>query len=314
MISKQEFISECDKIIAPEEMEEYNKKKRKRTILLAILLPIEVVIWLIIMANTNIGYVSGIILVLAMIITLIIVIVSTKFHWKDFKTKYGKQVIEIVLKDQQFRYESRGGLPSYLLSASGFCGNFERCSGEDFFQLNIPKDDGTPSNVEFTISDMYATRTETYRVTSVDSKGRSTTRTETRTVVVYSGLLGYVKFPFKFKCNLSLNAAYPVGDKIKLEDIKFNKLFKVFTDNQIEALVMLTPTMMEKLKALNNRLSGIKIMLRQNGEFFIGAGKDMFTLNKKKPTGAAFEYFYDDLADFLAIINEIKNNNKLFDM
>ena len=165
------------------------------------------------------------------------------------------------------------------------------------------------------MSDLHATKTETRKVVSKDSQGRTVTTTETYVVTIFSGMLGYIKFPFNFKCNISLNSRNPIGEKIKLEDIKFNNMFKVYTDDHIEALVILTTTIMEKLKALNGRLKGLQIFLKKEGELFIGAKDDMFELKKKaKPTGAAFEYFYDDIADILTIINEIKDNNKLFKM
>lgn len=315
MISKEEFLSECDKIIPHEEMERYKKCQKRKWLLLLIILPIEVVVWFMLGFRIKTGWAGVGILLLVMIVTLVIILVATKFHWKDFKGKYGKQVLEILLKDQPFGFEPKMSLNSNFLSNSGFCGNFENCSGEDFFKINIPKDDGTPSNVDFIMSDLHATRTETRTVVETDSNGRTTTRTETYTVTVYSGMLGYVCFPFKFKCNLSLNSLYPVGDKIQLEDIKFNKAFRVYTDNQIEALVILTPTIMEKLKALNGRLHNLKLSLTQKGELYVGAGDNMFEIKKKaKPTGKAFEYFYDDLFDIMAIINEIKDNNKLFKM
>ena len=43
MISKEEFISECDKIIDPEDKKEYERKRKQRTVWLASLLSLEFV-------------------------------------------------------------------------------------------------------------------------------------------------------------------------------------------------------------------------------------------------------------------------------
>lgn len=300
MISKEEFISECDKIIDPEDKKEYERKRKQRTVWLASLLSLEFVsglinfIGLILWRMIAVGIVAIFAMKIIMCFTIVMVLCETKFLWKNCKERYTHNVVDILLRDYKYSYQHRDGLPSELLTQSGFCGQFLCCRREDLLELNIPKDNGEPSRVKLKISDMHA---------------------ENEFFTVYSGMFGYVKFPFKFKCNISLNANWSVGKKITFEDIEFNNLFDVYSDNEIEAHVMLTPIIIQKLKSLRNRLHNLKITLHQKGELFIGSADEMFKLNNRsKPEGAVFEHFYDDMSDIMAIINEIKNNNKLFKM
>ena len=102
-----------------------------------------------------------------------------------------------------------------------------------------------------------------------------------------------------------------------LGDIKFNKEFKTYTDNQIEALVILTPTLMTKLLSYSHRAKKFTLFLSQKGRMYFGMRRNLFKFKKRvfrKPSGKIFAKFYDDVSDILAIVNEIKDNNKVFKM
>ena len=55
------------------------------------------------------------------------------------------------------------------------------------------------------------------------------------------------------------------GEKIRLEDPEFQKLFEVYCDDQITARYVLTPAFMERLKKLNEK---------HKGEVYIGINND----------------------------------------
>ena len=66
--------------------------------------------------------------------------------------------------------------------------------------------------------------------------------------------------------------------KQKMEDIQFNKEFNVFTQNEHEAFYILTPRMMERIRSLNNNLSGRLLLSFTDNKLHIGLhnGKDSF--------------------------------------
>ena len=40
-------------------------------------------------------------------------------------------------------------------------------------------------------------------------------------------------------------------EKVKMEDVDFNRMFKIYAENELDAFYILTPNMMEKIKKLN---------------------------------------------------------------
>ena len=101
-----------------------------------------------------------------------------------------------------------------------------------------------------------------------------------------------------------------------MEDINFNKKFKITSNNQVEARYILTPDMMEKISLLESKFKGIKIVFVDK-YLYIGSKKvNMFELGNYKINNdlSMFENLYDEMAIILGIVEELKNNNKVFKM
>ena len=314
MIKKEDFITYCDSIIPQEEKDKYKSKTLKMWIVLIFVLLVEFLIALGIYQNWM--PIVFIISVIA-IISVIIIVSTMKYKWGEFKKKYSKQVLDCLLKDHKYQYKPDHCIGQLIFNASGFGSrDYDSYSGEDLLTVHIPNDDGSPSSVTLSICDLYITRTETYTVSVKQADGSYTTEERTRTVTIYNGVFGYVHFPFKFKCNISLNISFKGEKRIKLEDIHFNNTFKTYTDNQLEALVILTPLLMNKLVKFSSRVSGFKLSLSKKGSMYFGMSRNLFKLQcfLKKPSGKVFERYYDDMFDIIAMIEEIKTNNKVFKM
>ena len=313
MISKEEFVQRCDALIPKEEIEKYNKCRKKMWTTLIITLIVEALILFGLCCLWNIVIY---LVPFVVIISILIVVLNLKYNWGDFKKKYHKPVMDILFEGYEYYFQQEKYINENVFKSSCFNANYDRYSGEDFLCVKIPNDDGSASDVLLSLCDLRVTKQETVEYSSRDSNGNRVTRKETRTKIVYGGTFGYVNFPFQFKCDLSINVNHKWHKKIKLEDEKFNKACKVYTDNQLEALVILTPTLMNKIKSFVSRINSFKICLMKNGSMYFGMSRDMFELAKssRKPTGIVFETFYDDVVDVLAMINEIKDNNKVFKM
>ena len=312
MITKEEFIRHCDSVIPQEEKDLYKKKTKNMWIAIAI--DIVATVLLTYLLKSLWEYFIYVLPIVGLIV-LIIIIATMKYKWKDFKKKYSKQVFDCLLKGYKYEYDMNRCISSHIFNASGFGGDFDSYSGEDLLSVDIPNDDGTPSGIKFNVCDLHVTKQETRTVTVKNEDGSTSTRTEEYTVTVYSGVFGYVYFPFKFKCNLSLNISFRGEKRIKLEDIKFNKKFKTYTNNQLEALIILTPAFMQKLLKFAHDFK-VKLSLRDSGTLYLGINKNLFKLKtfNQKPCGKVFERFYDDVENLLVFIDEIKNNNKIFKM
>lgn len=313
MISKEDFIKKCDELIPQEEMEKYNKANKKMWLTLIITLAVEgLVSWLIYMAWEYIFY----ILPFVAVISVVIVVINLKYKWGDFKKTYSKGVLDVLFEGFNYQFDSNKCIGQSVFKSSCFAAEYDSYRGEDLLKVDIPNDDGTTSGVNLSLCDLYVTKQETRTVSVKNSDGSISTREETYTVTIYNGVFGYVYFPFKFKCDLSINVRRNGHDRIKLEDVKFNKVCKVYTNNQLEALVILTPTLMNKLKTFAERVRGFKIYITEHGTMYFGMSRNIFELSKsfRKPTGKVFERFYDDVHDILLMVNEIKDNNKVFKM
>lgn len=307
MISREEFISKCDKFIEQSDKDLYKKKQKSQiiTILVVSISLLLVSIAFYFLWSAYIFLINGAVYA----IFLIIVLSVSWFDWWAFKTKYSSKALDIMFEGYKYKYCPNAMLNEWVFRRSIFYRHsYDDYRGEDYISVNIPNDDGTPSSVVLCLSDLNVTDTYEYK----DKDGN----TQTRTISVYKGALGYISFPLKFKCNLSLNICMNAKDikRIKTEDIKFNKSFKTYTDNQIEALVILNASMMNKLKNFERRFGRLKLTLSKDGKLYFSMNRDLFELNKQKPCGEVFSGYYDDICVILSIVDEIKTNNKVFDI
>jgi len=154
--------------------------------------------------------------------------------------------------------------------------DFAAVKFDDFTQLNLaPAGDrqrfsnlisGTHKGTEFLIYEAFIEERRTRIVT--DGKGK--TRTETYWVTVFDGQLLYSPFPVKFACTTIIardqgwfNFKGRFGKSMKpmgLADPEFEKLFEVYTTDQVEGRFLVNPTFMVRLMNLetnnkNRRLS-----------------------------------------------------------
>lgn len=305
MISKEEFYRNCSEIISQEEMAKINKLRAQETR----------TIWLIVLLGSLVSALLALFVTFEAISLLVVVLVSVFIvmavytsKWAKFKKAYSEQVIHSVLKNYEYTYNRTGHIDGYIFRESPFNRFYDDYHGEDLLKIDIPKDDGTPSGVKLQISDLKLTKEEE----RYDSKGEK----YEKTVTVFEGAFGYVKFPFEFKCNLGINvrADFAKLERVTLEDIEFNKKYHVYTDNQIEALLILTTAFMTKIKDFARKISSFQMFFREDGRFYIVMSRNLFELDtSKKAKGmAVFDNYYQDIADIISIVEEIKNNNKVF--
>jgi hypothetical protein len=242
------------------------------------------------------------------LIMAIVGIVKANNAEKYYKTNYSKKILDFLFKDNEYTFDEQGKIDErkFRDSQIGLRRNYDYYRGEDLLTINIPNDDGSRSNNNLNLCDLKVTKIEG------DDDGGS------REVNVYSGVFGYVDFPFQFKCSMSINTNYrKYGvkfEKVSLEDIVFNKKFDVHSNDQVEARYILTPEMMEKLMELNKKIGKIYLVIVDNKMYFGFPGIDLFELKKVNNVENLFDDFYNHVSIILSIVNEIKSNNKVFKM
>ena len=248
------------------------------------------------------------ILGVCLIIVSILMLNKRRDTKKIFREDIREKVIGYLLKDYTYRFDRIGYISSLEFDNSQFCGTYDCYCCGDALTVNIPNDDGSESKIDFQIGDVNAYDVE------YDEKGNRSTRD------VYKGVFGCVKFKSNFKCILTIDSKFKRKgvkfENVILEDINFNKKFKVKTNNQVEARYILTPNMMEKILLLESRIKNIKIVFADKN-LYVGSEKvNLFELDKYRNDDVAsiFDNLYDEIELILGIVDELKNNNKIFKM
>ena len=152
--------------------------------------------------------------------------------------------------------------------------SYDRSSLED--EIN-----GEHEGVRFTLCEAHLEDRRTRR----NSNGR----TETYYVTVFRGLLASFTFPKTFTSRTILTSDGGLignffgglgkgGERVRLEDPRFEKKFEVFSDDQVEARYLLTPTFMERVCDLADDIGG-RLQLAFHGDqllLTVNGGKDRF--------------------------------------
>lgn len=97
------------------------------------------------------------------------------------------------------------------------------------------------------------------------------------------------------------------GEKISLEDPRFEKMFEVYGNNQVEARYLLTPAFMERILALSHQIGKGKLRLAFHGEMLLIS---LRTDSDQFEAGSMFSRLDDpkrvqDILDELAILFRI---------
>ena len=338
MISREEFEGYLNTLVKDEDLTHAKKKiKSKRLIgLFVILVGVGICVYGM-LTNSNFTKFLPIVLGVALVIVgLLIFAVGSVSGYKALEKKFKKQVIEYLLQDTDHTYREHEFINESIyidarLPRHGYNVNpnkdaewrnsrvvfgqriygdlgYDYYSGEDYLRLNIPDDNNGKTDCNLYISDILVKNTET------DNENNE------KTVTLYQGVLGYIEFPFEFKCELTINRPeYGFAenlDKVQLEGIDFNKKFTIKTSDQLEARYIITTDMMMKLLQLEQRVRKIGIVMHGNRMYITMPNKNIFSLGttSKKLDATCFLNIYDDLAMLLALIKEIQRNNKVFKM
>lgn len=98
--------------------------------------------------------------------------------------------------------------------------------------------------------------------------------------------------------------------KVNLEDIKFNRDYRVYSDNQIEARYVLTSAFISRLYNIKSIFNTkyIRAQFRDNKMLLIiQTGKDLYTFNQyKKLTKSDFEQVFNELYSLFMMLDALK--------
>lgn len=313
MISKDEFYEYINKLLEKEQQKKHkwmlSKNLEKITFciflfnLFVLFISFSFVLYSITNSHKHI-FISLLIFVILTTTAILIGKLSYKIttRIKESIENYDKQIIDYLLKDYKYKHRPRAGIPEEIFNESNFlhekCGN---CFGEDSLFIYLTDD------ITLELSDITA-----YPI----NKNVIPTKKKIKNSY-FSGIFGYVKFPYDFDCVISINAEYR-NDKLKLEkvileSISFNENFTIYSDDQIESRRLLTPLLMDNLLELNRIGNPLMFSILKN-KIYIGLPKRNLFKTKKIKKGditSVFRDYYDPIRLIINILEILKNNKIL---
>ena len=293
------------------------KKNKICNYTLGILLLLILFITLIIVINKGITFIFIIYIIFNEIIfgIAMMIIIKNIINGKDIKkfNKEYKNVYVLNFLKQNFEdiiYKPEEGINKKEIKKYNTLNLGDRFTSNDYIY-------GTYKNVKFEQSDIHIQK----KYEEEDKDGNKIITWET----IFEGRYMIFDFNKNFKANVQVisnnftKSSLPHSKnnkKVKLEDIEFNKMFKIYSEIEHDAFYILTPHFMEKIKKLYKELDApIKLTFMENKlHVAVNNGDDSFEYNVLNPINEE-EIEQDIIKDIKLItdfVNELNLDNNLF--
>lgn len=246
---------------------------------------------------TIIGGIAG-------IITLIVCINKKS---KELSSYYKELIGEIVDNlCPGATYSPNTGISQAVFSASGLFTSPDRYHSEDQIKGCIDKTSFVCSEVR---AEEHKTRTT--------SKGN----TEEYWSTIFKGFLFKADFhkDFNGKTTVVRNSLFKLnfgGSRVKMENPVFEKIFDVFSTDQVEARYLITPSMMERLLTLNSRFGNEVTVSFRNSSILVAIpySKNCFEASIWKSLGdmRTIKADFEMIHALLEIVDELNLNTRIW--
>lgn len=228
-----------------------------------------------------------------------------------FKNKYVLSSLYKIFTD--LNYFPDKGLHYSVIANTRMMDMGDRYSSNDYFE-------GKYKNVNVRQADVHIEEEQE----TTDSEGNTTTTW----VTIFKGKWMIFDFNKSFTANVQVSQkgfgnsrVNNWGEKnkykkVEMEDVEFNKMFRIYAQNEHDAFYILTPSLMEKIKKLANSVDGKLLMCFIDNELHIGLYnyKDSFEYNVYKKIDE--EKINDDISKDIKVItdfiDELNLDNSLF--
>ena len=225
----------------------------------------------------------------------------------DFQFDFKDRVIRkmVAFWDPSFRYQINNHIKTAEVLESGmlYPKNY-KAGGSDMIQGEI---DG----ISFRFSDLHLLSQKTFV-----EKGEDPYTTVMFGSFFMAGFPKNFRHPVFVYSKSSMDALQHEGEKVLLEDPEFMDLFHVYAADQVEARYILTTSLMERIKTMARKMGKHLYIAFANNKLYVmnNNGHDRFETSwfqqvDKKET---LLRFYNELAEQLSIIEELKLNNNIW--
>lgn len=256
-------MSELDKL---EELRKKIIKKNTIGIIIAVLIGIGLIY-----STNQLGFI-----VVAFVIGIILKALLTSKDRKEFNEIY-KRIVVLSSFQKMFtdiEYKPKIGIDYETIASTQMMNMGDRYHSNDYVKAKY-------KNINFESADVHIEEKHT------DEDGHTTY------VTIFRGQWFIFDFNKRFKANIQVCAknfynARRGGlfskmkyNKVSMEDMEFNKEFKVYAQNELDAFYVLTPNCMEKIKELKNKTNGRLLLCFIDNRLHVGLhnNKDLFEAN-----------------------------------
>ena len=244
------------------------------------------------------------------------IIVASLISHKDiaeFEKIYKQNIVVAALKeictDVTFDYER--GISREIIASTNMMNMGDTFYSNDYIT-------GKYKNINFELSDVEIQEETT------DSDG------DTHTYTLFKGQWYIFDFNKEFKANIKIKGKGFTNSnvivlfakkedkfkKVELEDTEFNKLYKVYAQNELDAFYILTPNMMTKIKEVGEKIHGKLLFCFIDNRLHIAVhnNKDLFeaSIYKKINIEEAKQKTQEEISAITDFVNILSLDNDLF--
>ncbi len=251
-------------------LEELRKKIIKKTVI-GIIIAVLAGILLIYITEGQLG-----IIMVAFIIGTILTAILTSKDRTEFNKIY-KRIVVLSSFQKMFTdidYKPENGIAYEIIASTQMMNMGDRYHSNDYIKAKY-------KNINFESADVHIEEEHT------DDEGHTTY------VTIFRGQWFIFDFNKQFKANIQVCAknfhnarrgslfSKTKYNKVSMEDMEFNKEFKVYAQNELDAFYVLTPNCMEKIKELKDKTKGRLLLCFIDNRLHVGLynNKDLFEAN-----------------------------------
>lgn len=264
--------------------EDLSKKQRKISLItVIIILAIDAVI----LYKTK-GFSIFVIVPIFIVDIFIFIISKIIFGNKDvaqFNKDYKEKVINKMLENfiEELDYIPLKSLPSNVYDEAKYGGHYNKYYSDDYFEGKI-------NGQKIVMADLLVqeeTRTK-------DKDGNE----ETETTTIFNGLFGKINIDKSINANMTITKDHGFSffnkQKLEMDSFEFEKVFNVYTDNDIISMQLLTADIQEDILELYNKYKiSFHITIMNNKMYVLFNTGSMFEVfsTKRSPNEVLEKYF-----------------------
>lgn len=241
-------------------------------------------------------------------IAVVIATIATFSYYSGILSpRYKKELIGKLVEGlvDSGKYEPEKGISENSFNQTKLFSRPDRYHTEDLISGRIDK---TP----FCFAEVHAEEKQT----TTNSKGQ----TRTTWVTLFKGFMFVADFNKDFSAQtvIQRNSFLKLfrGNRVKLENTAFEKHFDVFSDDQVEARYLLTPSMMERMIALDEQFGNDLLVSFYQSQIviLIKSSRNHFecSLWKSFDGGKRLQEEYDTITSLTSIIEALDLNTRIW--